>query len=426
MRRQLVILSLATTVLVVISFLLPLGALVRRQAADTAKVNAEQDAQTVASVVALAVAVDDDTDAVRDAVGELPEGTIVVLSANDVLGSSLPGQGSLVLQAVDTSSTVASHVFGGWEIALPVVGVSGVVVVDSFVTDELLSDGVITAWLLLGLLGLVLIGAAVWVADRMGRGLTAPVEDLAASAHQLAEGELDVRVDPSGPTELHEMGHAFNYLADRLGKLLEEERENVADLSHRLRTPLTSLRLQAETLEDPEERAAMMTQVDRLEHTMTEVIEMARSQRARGPSTCDLNYVVRSRADFWRLLADEQQRHLSVTLSDGVAAVPLGGDVVAVVVDTLVDNVFGHTPKGTPFAIQTTSEAEVPVLEVGDEGPGFGDRAQMGRGVSGRGSTGLGLDIVRKTVLAVGGDVTVNDRPGGGAVVRVRFGPNSV
>jgi hypothetical protein len=63
-RRRLVLLSLATTVLVVVSFVLPLGLLVRRQAADSAKVGAEQDAQSVASLVALAVAVSDDADAV--------------------------------------------------------------------------------------------------------------------------------------------------------------------------------------------------------------------------------------------------------------------------------------------------------------------------------------------------------------------------
>jgi hypothetical protein len=78
----LVLLSLATTLLVVISFLLPLGLLVRRQAANGAKVEAEQDAQSVASLVALAVAVSEGSAAVADAEGDLPAGTIVVLSAN--------------------------------------------------------------------------------------------------------------------------------------------------------------------------------------------------------------------------------------------------------------------------------------------------------------------------------------------------------
>ncbi len=77
MRRRLVVLSLATTILVVVAFVLPLGLLVRRQATEAAKVSAERDAQSVAALVALAVAVGDDPDAVSAAIGDLPEGTVV-------------------------------------------------------------------------------------------------------------------------------------------------------------------------------------------------------------------------------------------------------------------------------------------------------------------------------------------------------------
>src|SRR5690606_29295789 len=65
----------------------------------------------------------------------------------------------------------------------------------------------------------------------------------------LGDGNLDVRVQPSGPRELAEAGYAFNQMADRLAALRIAEREMVADLSHRLRTPLTGLRLDVEALE---------------------------------------------------------------------------------------------------------------------------------------------------------------------------------
>ncbi|NIT76487.1 MAG: HAMP domain-containing protein, partial [Thermoplasmata archaeon] len=63
-------------------------------------------------------------------------------------------------------------------------------------------------------------------------------------ARRMGEGDLDARVEPSEPEEIRDVGEAFNQLARRLDQLLVEERESVADLSHRLRTPLTSLRLQ--------------------------------------------------------------------------------------------------------------------------------------------------------------------------------------
>lgn len=420
MRRRLVVLSLATTVLVVIAFVVPLALLVRRQAADSAKVGAERDAQSVASLVALALA-GSPPDAVAGVIGDLPEGTIVVLG-EETLGRPLPGQGSLVDEAAVSSATVAGEVEGGWEIALPVIGPGDIAVVNSHVTAAQLTAGVSTAWTLLGLLALVLIGVAVWVADRLGRSLTRPVEELAFTAHRLAEGDLTARVEPTDPEEMRDTGEAFNYLADRLDHLLAEERESVADLSHRLRTPLTSLRLQAEALGDPSERAAMVAQVDRLEHSMSQMIDLARSRAAREPATSLLDEVVETRAGFWSVLAEEQERGMEIRLGAPSARVGLGFEDLAAMIDTLVGNVFAHTAPGTEFEIGTGVTAGRPWLEVSDRGPGFGDPTRTQRGVSGSGSTGLGVDIVRKTALSVGGSLQVDDRPGGGAVVRVVLG----
>lgn len=420
MRRRLVLLSLATTVLVVVAFVVPLGLLVRRQAIESAKVGAEREAQSVGSLVALAVGVGDSVDDISAAIGDLPEGTVVVLG-DEVIGQPLQEQGSLATAAADSSSTVADDVPGGWEIALPVVGVPGVAVVDSYVTANELTSGVAMAWLLLGGLALVLIGVAVWVADRLGRSMTAPIEDLAETAHRLAEGDLAARVAPGEPDEIRETGEAFNYLAERLDHLLAEERESAADLSHRLRTPLASLRLQADALGDEQERSTMVGQVDRLEHAMNQAIDLARSRAAQEPAESRLNQVLADRTAFWEVLAEEQERKMSVHLGEFDDRVPVAGDDLGVVVDILIGNVFAHTPTGTAFEV-STGYAAAPWLEVADRGPGFGDRSLIQRGASGSGSTGLGLDIVRKTADAAGGTMEVDDRPGGGAVVRVTFG----
>lgn len=420
MRRRLVLLSLATTVLVVVAFVLPLGLLVRRQATEAAKVSAERDAQSVAALVALAVAVGDDPDAVSAYVGDLPKGTVVYFGGT-VFGEPSEGQQTLAEQAAGSQSTLADDVAGGWAIAIPVIGRTQAVV-SSFVTSAQMTSGVYTAWLLLGTLALALVALGVWVADRLGRNLTGPIEDLARSAHRLAEGDLEARVKPSDPEEIRETGEAFNYLADRLDTLLAEERESAADLSHRLRTPLTSLRLQAEALGVPQEREAIVGQVDRLEHAMNQVIDLARSRAAKTPGESEIDQVVSDRAAFWRVLAEEQDREMTLDLSAPGATVAIGDDDLGVMVDTLVGNVFAHTPAGTAFEIRTgLTPGGAPYLEVVDEGPGF-EGASPERGVSGGGSTGLGLDIVRKTARAAGGALNTDDRPGGGAVVRVVFG----
>lgn len=108
---------------------------------------------------------------------------------------------------------------------------------------------------------------------------------------------------------------------------------------------------------------------------------------------------------------------------DDHGPVDLSREAVEAVVDALIGNVFSHTDAGTPFDVTLGSEGGRPWLEVSDHGPGFASRRLAERGVSGAGSTGLGLDIARRTAESVDGEMEMNDRPGGGAVVRVWLGP---
>jgi signal transduction histidine kinase len=334
----------------------------------------------------------------------------------------MTGQGTLVATSVEQQATISANVEGGWEYALPVIGLAGTAVVDVFVTDEALTDGVAEAWLLLALLGVLLVAIAVWVADRLGQRLVRPISDLASTARQLGEGDLDARVEVGEPEEIREVGESFNWLAGRLEELIAEEREAAADLSHRLRTPLTSLRLQAEKLTDDDERVEVLSQVDRLEQAIDELIVATRSAPLGRGGVSDLSSVVTARCSFWGVLAEEQRRVMALHVNDH-PPVALSQEAVEAVVDALIGNVFSHTDPGIPFDVTVGAVDDRPWLEVSDHGPGFASRRLAERGVSGGGSTGLGLDIVRRTAESVGGEMEMNDRPGGGAVVRVWLGP---
>ena len=202
------------------------------------------------------------------------------------------------------------------------IGRDDSVVVDVFVTDAELTQGVFSAWVLLGVLGLVLVLAAVLVADRLGISLIRPIKGLATAAHRMSEGNLEARVEPSEPEEIRDVGEAFNQLANRLDQLLMEERESVADLSHRLRTPMASLRLQVEKVGDIEDRGRVLAQVDRLEQSIDQLIVAARSGPGSELGRCVLDVVVEDRAAFWRVLAEEQGRALCV--DTGAPGVVLG------------------------------------------------------------------------------------------------------
>lgn len=420
MRRRLALLSLATTALVVISLLVPLGLLVRRQAADRARVQAEREAQAMAGLVGLALTLDPSPEALEAAVGPLGEGQIVALADGTLIGSPWPGQGSLVASAFADRATITALVDGGWEVALPVIGREESAVVDVFVTDEELTEGVLSAWVLLGALGIVLVVAAVLVADRLGANLVSPIRELAMAARRMGDGDLDARVEPSDPEEIRDVGEAFNQLARRLDQLLVAERESVADLSHRLRTPLTSLRLQAEKTRDPEDRAQIIAQVDRIEQAVDQLIVAARAGSRIDAGGSDLDEVVRDRAVFWRVLADEQGRKVTVATAAPGVELDIDREALEALIDALVGNVFDHTPPGTGFGLGTGEGDGRTWLEVSDEGPGFDDVSLLQRGRSGAGSTGLGLDIVRRTAELTGGSVEVSNGSEGGRV-RVWF-----
>jgi signal transduction histidine kinase len=243
---------------------------------------------------------------------------------------------------------------------------------------------------------------------------------LAVGARRLSAGDLDARVPPAGPAEVVDAGQALNALASRIGDLLAAEREGVADLSHRLRTPLAGLRLEAESLGDPSERVRVQEATDEVARSVDRLIDEARRPLRTNlrPST-DLVATVRDRAGFWSALADDEGRTLEVVVPDGPLTVGASAPDIAAAVDALIGNVLAHTPEGTGFRIEVSAVDGGARLVVADDGPGIADPSVIERGVSGAGSTGLGLDIVRRTAEATGGSLHLGRAPGGGAQVEV-------
>src|SRR5699024_1401777 len=132
------------------------------------------------------------------------------------------------------------------------------------------------AWLLLGGVSLALLVVCMLYADRLGRSLVGSVSNVAGTADLLARGDLEARVEPSGPAEVRRVGHELNALAGRVSTLISDEREEVADLSHRLRTPITALRLDVEALPDGEDKTRLSEDVDAVESMVNDVIATAR------------------------------------------------------------------------------------------------------------------------------------------------------
>ena len=429
MRRQILALVAATTALVLVAFLVPLALVIRQVAAERAVSAARQE---IDGLVAIAgVAPRPVLEATVDTLNAEAENRSISIYLSDgpVLGADVPRTERVRLAAQPQSFSY--ELDGGLELLIGVAGAQaaangqGTAVIRAFVPPEQLTAGVRQVWLILAALGLVLLGVAIAVADRLATSLVGPVRRLADTASRLEAGELTARAQVSGPREIHEVGGALDRLAARIGELLVAERERVADISHRLRTPLTALRLEAGSLQDPEERTRLGATAEDLRRVVDDVIAAARLPvRDAVAVECDAVAAVRVRAEFWKVLADDQDRAMSVDLPPGEVLVRLAAAELDAAVDALLGNVFAHTPEGVPIRITV---APRPVggcrLVVADGGPGLPDAAVLARGESGAGSTGLGLDIARRAAEASGGRLTFGRSIDGGAEVTLDLGP---
>ena len=432
MRRRISALVAATTSAVILAFLIPTGMLVSTLAEDRAIAGASQEAQEVATLLAGVSDVGQLTDLVGLVDDRSPRATSVLLPDGKLIGTDPPGSAKSKAEAVlraraGEAFTLLSD--EGAQVVVPVVSGRGTVVVRTAVSSRDLRQGVVGAWITLAGLAVLLMVLAVLAADRLGRRVSAPVSELAAVAHRLRAGELEARAVLRGPVETVELGAALNRLAERIAELLTSEREAAADLSHRLRTPVTALRLDVGAVTEPGLADRLQDHIGQLERTVDAIVKDARRPirrtlgRAGAPAHCDAASVVRNRVVFWSALAVDQRRDLTVSIPSVVIPAAIDATDLEDVVDALVDNVFAHTPDGTAFAVSLAMDNPRLVrLEVADAGPGPADPDVTTRGHSTAHSTGLGLDIVRRAAIAAGGDLVVTKSPSGGMLAVVTLG----
>lgn len=438
MRRSLILTVAAAVSMVLLAMLVPMAVLLRSYALEDRLSRAALEVQATETVVS-----GQDVGAVSvylDAINADSEIQTTVLyppSALNPDGLDVgpdPGQDQRVVEARATGQARIDDVDGGAEFLVP-VSLSGSslsaertpvirVVVDSPGFDAALAR----SWLVLLGLGIVLLAGALVLADRLGRSFVVPIRGLATYAQQLGDRRRPDPVSAEGPAEVRELALAMSRLVGRIDVLLERERAGVADLSHRLRTPITALRLRVDGIGDPAERARLGGDLDELEAMVDHVVrEARRSEREGLVPECDGVAVLEQRAHFWEPLAEDQERDLSVeVLVAGSAPVPVRAaeEDLAALLDVLLDNVFTHTPDSAAVRVTLAPrDGGGLVLTVEDDGPGYPDDVDVaGRGTSGAGSTGLGLSIVERTATESGGGLVLSRTAEGGARAVVELG----
>jgi two-component system, OmpR family, sensor kinase len=283
-------------------------------------------------------------------------------------------------------------------------------------------------------LGLIAIGLLVLVLGLVAgaviaRQVAGPVDRLDRAVRRVAEGDLSARAKVEGSAEQQRLARTFNDMTARLERLVASQREFIADASHQLRTPLSGLRLRLEEARAStpdggahDEIDAGLRELDRLSAIISELLVLSQAGEVDAPPEhVDLEEAAHRAAARWDG-ADGGRVAADGLPADGYCP-PADLDRT---LDALIENAL-HYGNG-----EVEVRSAPGALEVLDRGPGLApdeltavfERFHRGHaGRTGPTGTGLGLAIARELARRWGGDVTLDNRDGGGARAVVTVPP---
>ncbi len=286
-------------------------------------------------------------------------------------------------------------------------------------------------WLVAFVLAVMFLAAM--VALLLSRSITAPLWRLAAVARGLPD-DLSLRAQSGdGPAEVQAVAGALNQTADRLTGILENTQAVAAEASHHLKTPLTSIRLRLEAIEDLSDQEEVRveaeratSEVDRLTHRIDQVLELARNDAGVSKTTvADASAVIAERTLAAGVIAEERDLELRVSLAPHVS-VGVSAAILARILDELLGNAFDYAR--SQVWVSLAEENHQAVLTVEDDGPGISAAEtelifhRFVRGASANaGGSGLGLALVRETARASGGNAVARASVLGGLEICVSW-----
>ena len=266
------------------------------------------------------------------------------------------------------------------------------------------------------------------------RPVIRPIAELTRAAEHIeATGDLGRRIGARGEDEVGRMAQRFDAMLDRVQVSQAAQRRLVADASHELRTPVTSLRTNVEVLlaggalEEGERRALlrdMVEQSEELSGLVGDLIELARGDEG-DPAIEEVALDALVAGAIARAAGQDGAPRFSTQIAPCViAGAP---DRLGRAIDNVLHNAAAHSPPGGVVEVALSDGA----LEVRDHGPGVPedelgqlfDHFFRGAGSRAQHGSGLGLAIVRQVAEAHGAAVSAANAPGGGLVIRLAFVP---
>jgi signal transduction histidine kinase len=268
------------------------------------------------------------------------------------------------------------------------------------------------------LLLVALIVGGMYLSQRMAR----PMKKLASAADSLGLGQASPPLAEDGPREVRHTVRAFNRMQERTQKQLKDRTLMLAAVSHDLRTPITTLRLRAEYIEDEEMRNKTLTTLAEMEAILSATLGFARDDAAdESARPTDIPALLQS-------LVDDHVDLGSSATYQGPEKLPFTCRPVALrrALNNLIENALKY---GGTAAVQLTTQNNSIEICIDDNGPGIPEdkltevftpffRLDESRGGDSAG-TGLGLSVALTIAHAHGGELTLINRHGGGLRARL-------
>jgi signal transduction histidine kinase len=262
------------------------------------------------------------------------------------------------------------------------------------------------------LYGFVLL-TVLWVGNRLAR----PLAELRQAAERFDRRAPLDPIAEQGPSDIRRLIAAFNAMRTRISGMLDEKDRMLGAIGHDLRTPLASLRVRTELVEDEGERARMAATIDDMNHTLDDILSLARLGRPSEPEQrVDLPALIDSVVEEFEDLGAD------VTVEEAPRlAVAMRPNLIKRALRNLIENALKY---GERARIGVRTDQGAAIVEVDDDGPGIppdqvdrmfeaftrleGSRSRE------TGGSGLGLALARAIVEAHGGTLTLLNRAGGG------------
>jgi signal transduction histidine kinase len=270
----------------------------------------------------------------------------------------------------------------------------------------------------------------------IARGLTRPIANISKAAARFASGDYASRTTATTNDEIGKLGQVFNGMASSLGRIEQNRREFLANVSHELKTPVASIQLLAEALRDDvvkaEDKQRYLTtivdetmRIDRLIKDLLDLSQLEAGELSINQEDVDIAAFIKAEMLKYSHLFASKNVSVDYDIPENIPPIKADRNRLSQVIANLVSNALRYSPEGANIEIGASFVNNKVSVAFTDHGPGIPlaeqpyvwdrfYRVDKSRARSG-GGTGLGLAITKKLVLAMDGEIALKSEPGNGA-----------